>query len=346
VVTSSRLSLPLRALTAASLLPLLAGAPAASGSEALADRPAWTGDPSRPQGSAPRGEPADARQAIAERQKRRDESFKRMLLSPFTSLGVTPIAGHVATRAGGDEKGVEIDPNTTRPNVVTILLDDTGTYVTAVSGGDALTLRKMTPAGDADPAPGVPLTGLKLLGPVDIIGLGRFLLVISGGASGGQVSVYDPQAPARLSFTGLKWFEPNPDLQIQARFTPLPSPVPLKVATTDGKERDYYRAGTFEFTLDGKPQKLTALARSPRLAVGETLFIAFRDATSGHETYATGRYLDVPYRGPKAPHLLDFNRAINPYCSYSPWFSCPIPPKENTLGVPIRAGEMSYTHAP
>jgi uncharacterized protein (DUF1684 family) len=85
-----------------------------------------------------------------------------------------------------------------------------------------------------------------------------------------------------------------------------------------------------------------ALATSPTPKPGEQLFIPFRDLTTGHESYAVGRYLNVPFKGQDAEYVLDFNLATNPYCAYSPHYNCVIPPRENTLRVAIRAGEMSY----
>jgi uncharacterized protein (DUF1684 family) len=67
--------------------------------------------------------------------------------------------------------------------------------------------------------------------------------------------------------------------------------------------------------------------------------VPFRDATSGHDTYGAGRYLELPVHTGADTYLLDFNDAYNPLCAYSPYFSCPYPPAENQLPVPIRAGE-------
>jgi uncharacterized protein (DUF1684 family) len=73
-----------------------------------------------------------------------------------------------------------------------------------------------------------------------------------------------------------------------------------------------------------------------------TLFLAFADETSTQETYGAGRYLDIKKVPGSSSVLLDFNKAYNPYCAYSDKFSCPFPPKENILSVPIRAGEKVY----
>jgi hypothetical protein len=74
---------------------------------------------------------------------------------------------------------------------------------------------------------------------------------------------------------------------------------------------------------------------------GPSLFIPFRDATSGSETYAAGRYLELT-ENTTGIYDLDFNRAYNPYCAYREDYSCPLPPAENTLTVAIRAGEKTH----
>ena len=76
----------------------------------------------------------------------------------------------------------------------------------------------------------------------------------------------------------------------------------------------------------------------------DSLFLPFRDALSGKETYGAGRYLDVA--PPHSGHVVvDFNYAYNPSCAYDPQFSCPLPPRENWLQVPIRAGEKNFQGA-
>jgi uncharacterized protein (DUF1684 family) len=77
------------------------------------------------------------------------------------------------------------------------------------------------------------------------------------------------------------------------------------------------------------------------------LFIPFTDATSGEETYESGRYIDLEINDIKNDKLLiDFNKAYNPYCAYvSGKFNCPVPPPENRLVVAIRAGEKAFKKA-
>ncbi len=73
------------------------------------------------------------------------------------------------------------------------------------------------------------------------------------------------------------------------------------------------------------------------------LFFIFRDQTSGKATYPSGRFLyaDLPSHGQV---LLDFNKAYNPPCAFTPFATCPLPPAENRLKAPIAAGELNYSH--
>ena len=110
----------------------------------------------------------------------------------------------------------------------------------------------------------------------------------------------------------------------------------LKIPTSTGKLRDYERLGTLRFSLKGQRLQLTAFGE-----VGQRvsrLFVPFADATSGEETYAAGRYMELD---PTATgiYVVDFNGAYHPFCYYNEEYDCPFPPAENRLAVPIRAGE-------
>ena len=148
----------------------------------------------------------------------------------------------------------------------------------------------------------------------------------------------DPYGPIedRQNFTGLKYYPPDPAF----RYTLLlhrAEPEPITFQTSTGDERVYYRVGTVEFEVDGQPAQL-AIYKSEDY---DELFLPFRDATSGTETYGAGRYLE-PVELANGELLVDFNLAYNPYCAYSDNFSCPLPPVENWLKAPIQAGEKNY----
>jgi uncharacterized protein (DUF1684 family) len=107
--------------------------------------------------------------------------------------------------------------------------------------------------------------------------------------------------------------------------------------TTDGKQKTFHRAGRITFEHDGEPITLTVL----RDGVRGSLFIPFRDANAGEETYGVGRYLEPRLR-PDGTIEVDFNYAYNPFCAYGDGWSCPIPPVENHLATSIQAGERKF----
>jgi len=114
--------------------------------------------------------------------------------------------------------------------------------------------------------------------------------------------------------------------------------------TSTGKMRKMERVGVLEFTLGGEPRTLGAFVEAGTRRVTR-LFVPFSDLTTGTETYAAGRYLDLD---PTSTGLydIDFNRAYNPYCAYNETYDCPFPPPSNRLKVPIRAGERMPASAP
>lgn len=145
----------------------------------------------------------------------------------------------------------------------------------------------------------------------------------------------------KVSFRGLAYFEYDPAFRFKVRLESCPAEE-VAIQTNSGDVRTYFRAGYLLFEVDGEANKLTALGRDD----DEELFLPFADATSGRETYAGGRYLDLLLPRDDGIVLVDFNYAYNPYCAYSSAWSCPLPPAENKLSVAIRAGEriLSQDH--
>jgi uncharacterized protein (DUF1684 family) len=156
----------------------------------------------------------------------------------------------------------------------------------------------------------------------------------------------DPRSPLtpeqRARFTGLAYYPEDELLRIDA---PLDADVDrtedVVMATSTGDAQTYHRAGTVSFEIDDQQAEITLYASEDT----EELFVPFRDATSGKETYGAGRYLEVEPPDGSGRVILDFNRAYNPNCCYNEFWSCPLPPRENWLSVPIRAGEKDYPGA-
>ena len=143
----------------------------------------------------------------------------------------------------------------------------------------------------------------------------------------------------RATFAGLRYFAPVAGFRVVARLTRQPVLLPQPLAMSLGAPESYQRWGSAEFELSGQPQKLTLLQK----AGDQQLFVPFTDPTNGQQTYGAGRYIDVPLPAAEATEIeLDFNQAYNPYCAYNHDYSCPKPPAENRLTVPVAAGEQAY----
>ena len=139
----------------------------------------------------------------------------------------------------------------------------------------------------------------------------------------------------RRKFTGLRYFDPDPALRFEATLERPQSTEYEDIQTSDGQVQHLPRAGTLRFELGGQPVALAAYDQ------GHELFIPFRDATSGEQTYGSGRYVEAHHLSGDTFEV-DVNTAYNPYCAYNENWSCPVPPRENWLDLPIRAGEMSF----
>ncbi len=111
---------------------------------------------------------------------------------------------------------------------------------------------------------------------------------------------------------------------------------PIALDTSDGERRIARRVAFLDFDLHGQRLTLTGFSIGP--TPPGSLFVPFADATSGNETYGSGRYLDLEIE-PDGSVVLDFNLAYHPYCAYSSAYSCPLTPAENRLAVPILSGE-------
>jgi hypothetical protein len=143
----------------------------------------------------------------------------------------------------------------------------------------------------------------------------------------------------RASFTGLSYFPEEPALRVVAPLdTGVDREEPIATPTTTGGTQLYTRAGKVSFEVSGEAAEITLYSSADM----HELFVPFRDATSGSETYGAGRYLEVEPPGRDGIVVVDFNYAYNPYCAYNAAWSCPLPPPENRLRVPIRAGERDF----
>jgi uncharacterized protein len=141
--------------------------------------------------------------------------------------------------------------------------------------------------------------------------------------------------PAR-KFEGFRWFPIDEQFRVTARFVKDAQPRTVRIPNQLGDEETYTTEGTVELVLSG--QKITMRPMTTRPG---RLYFIFRDGTSGKETYETARFL-YSNLNPDGTTVLDFNQAYNPPCSFNPYTTCPLPPKENRLTVRVLAGEKAY----
>ena len=178
----------------------------------------------------------------------------------------------------------------------------------------------------------------RVLRPGDRIPIGRATLILMGRPGAFALRLLDPERPERQTFRGIETYPVREDFRVRAKFVPHERAVGLPMS---GGEREELRSpGYVEFRLQGQNLRLQALLESPN---SKTLWFLFRDLTTGAETYPAGRVLDAAFPR-NGEVVLDFNKAYNPACAFSPYLTCPLPPKENRLPVRIEAGERSYKH--
>jgi uncharacterized protein len=147
------------------------------------------------------------------------------------------------------------------------------------------------------------------------------------------VRVKDSASPILKNFQGLKYFPINPEFRFEAKFIADVKKIPILniVGQTDMEESP----GVVEFTFRGHRYQLRPIYE------GKTLFFLFKDPTNKAQTYPAGRMLNTPLPVNGVVDL-DFNKSYNPPCTFTPYATCPLPPKENTVPVPIEAGELRY----
>ncbi|MBL0743591.1 DUF1684 domain-containing protein [Chryseolinea lacunae] len=148
----------------------------------------------------------------------------------------------------------------------------------------------------------------------------------------------------RRHFAGLKYYPIDLSYRVKATFVKTENPVLFKMQTTTTRLPEYVKYGEVHFNLQGKDLVLEVYQSQDlkkRKEYEDYLFIPFTDETNGEETYDVGRYID--FRIPKGDEvIIDFNKCYNPSCSYSPKFSCPIPPVVNAVPLSVRAGEKRF----
>lgn len=149
-------------------------------------------------------------------------------------------------------------------------------------------------------------------------------------------------APAIAAYRRPERFTASRDFRVAARLRPSATGQPIALEDVTGGTQEFVLAGALEAKIQGQSVSLLAFKRPAR----DSLFVVFRDATAGTETYEAARYVYVPPADPKGWTVLDFNKAHNPPCAFTPHSTCVLPPKQNRLTIPIAAGEQRPATTP
>ena len=177
-------------------------------------------------------------------------------------------------------------------------------------------------------------------GSPDVLRLGRLVMYVieRGGRYG--IRLKDRESPTRRSFAGLRWYDVQEDYRIAARYVSYPEARMVRVPNILGQSEAMPSPGYAVFEHEGKEVRLDGVLEEKD---ARQLFFIIRDGTSGKETYPAGRFLyaDLPSGG---TIVLDFNKAYNPPCAFTPYATCPLPPPQNWMPVRIEAGELDYGH--
>lgn len=218
---------------------------------------------------------------------------------------------------------------------------------------------RMPSEGDHGAARFIPVAGTDLTsktdaldGPIDLIGdaeaseLERepttlvsgttsFFMIERDGRLG--VRALDTEAATRVNFEGIEHYPVSPEWRIEGRFVPFDEVRMVRLEDYAGGQQTMESPGKIHFEHDG--WKLTLDVYDS----GDNYFIIFRDETSGEETYGAGRYLYTEtIAAEDGSIVIDFNRAYNPPCAFTPFATCPLPPRQNWLPIRVEAGEKDY----
>ncbi|MBA3547905.1 MAG: DUF1684 domain-containing protein [Nannocystis sp.] len=173
--------------------------------------------------------------------------------------------------------------------------------------------------------------------PPDRVHIGErftFFILSRGGRLG--VRLYDSASPARREFAGIDSFPVASEWRIQARFEAHAQPREIEHPTVLGTVQAAQVPGVAVFSIAGREHRLTPILEAG--PAGQELLFVFRDQTSGVETYTGGRFL-IAALAQDGTVELDFNKAHNPPCAFTPYATCPVPLPENRLPIRIEAGE-------
>ncbi|MCB0281641.1 MAG: DUF1684 domain-containing protein [Calditrichae bacterium] len=153
------------------------------------------------------------------------------------------------------------------------------------------------------------------------------------------VRLKDSEHPNLKNFTGIERFPVDQNWRIKAHLLPG-TEKKIQIPNVLGQVSDAPCPGTLVFKINGEEYRLDPIADKD----DQQYWIIFSDATNGEETYGAGRFLYIDSADEQGNTFIDFNKSYNPPCVFSPYATCPLPPRQNNLDIKITAGEKNYEH--
>ena len=243
-------------------------------------------------------------------------------------LGWLTLAGLDWLKEGPNRIGAAPDADVvlpTGPDIVgTITVDGTTAVADGAFGPGGARVDGLALVDDRDGEP-------TLLEVADL----RLCVIERGGRL--AVRTWDTVSPKRRDLGRIAHFPVDARWRIEGRFEPTPGRS-LAIVDVVGTTEDEESPGDVAFEVDGQTHRIQALPGGPD---GE-LFLIFGDETNGIETYGGGRYLYIPPPTADGTAIVDFNRAYNPPCVFTPYATCALPWPANRLALRIEAGELAY----
>lgn len=152
------------------------------------------------------------------------------------------------------------------------------------------------------------------------------------------IRLRDSESETIKNFKGLDYFPIDPTWKIQARFEPYSPAKKISIPNVLGTESEETCPGALVFEKNGQRFRLDPILEEN----ASQWFIIFSDETNGKETYGAGRFLYADPPDQNGITFLDFNKAYNPPCAFTPYATCPLPPEQNYLNLMVTAGEKKH----
>jgi len=245
----------------------------------------------------------------------------------LTLVGLNKL--HVGSNSVGSGEDTDVRLPDPAPAILGIIIidEDGPRFVTA--GQVEVTL-------DSYPVIETPLA-TDMPGPASILRFGAMSCYVIKRGDDHFLRVKDNDSEVRRTFTGIDRFLPHQDWRVKARLEPNEEGNTVAITNALGQVEESATPGKLVFVIDGQRHSLIPLGEP-----GKPLFIVFGDQTNGLTTYGGGRFLSTDAPDADGVVYLDFNKATNPPCVFTPHATCPLPPAENRLPFAVEAGEKMW----